>query len=64
MRKNSNKKKLTLPHEDLAFSDVGLSFLASAYNSSAKPQEQSLQAFLFPVVPQTEVNCLSIRGDR
>lgn len=43
----------TLPHED--FGALGSSTLgaASPANSSARPQEQSLQAFLFPVVPQT-----------
>lgn len=44
-------KKHTLPHEDL-----GCSFAAvSPLNSSANPQEQSLQAFRFPVVPHTKI---------
>lgn len=47
---------LTLPQEDLD----GFEFLsASPASSSAKPQLQSLQAFLFPVVPQT-VHVLNI----
>ena len=42
--------KLTLPHDEEKDFWVG-AFPES--NSSAKPQEQSLQAFRLPVVPQT-----------
>lgn len=66
-REKYRQNELTLPHDDLAFSDAGASLFASADNSSAKPQEQSLHAFLFPVVPQTKTNCFitwkSIFGD-
>lgn len=47
---------LTLPQDDFAFSVADTSFLFSEANSSAKPHEQSLQAFRFPVVPQTGMN--------
>jgi hypothetical protein len=42
---------LTLPQEDL----TGAEDFFSVANSSARPQEQSLQAFRFPVVPHTEI---------
>ena len=48
--KVSNMIKLTLPHEEV--NDFFVGSLPSD-NSSARPQEQSLQAFLLPVVPQT-----------
>lgn len=44
---------LTLPQDDLAVSDVWTFCVLSEANSSAKPQEQSLHAFRFPVVSQT-----------
>lgn len=42
--------QLTLPHDDFC---TGTSEVFSPASSSAKPQEQSLQAFRLPVVPQT-----------
>lgn len=56
--KNYSSLLLTLPQDDFC---VGFGFwfskpAASAFNSSAKPHEQSLQAFLLPVVPQTAIN--------
>lgn len=51
---SSYLKKHTLPHDDFAVS-VGCMFCMFVFdNSSASPQEQSLQAFRFPVVPQTK----------
>lgn len=47
---------LTFPHEDLLVEFVDCTFCFDSINSSsAKPQEQSLHAFRFPVVPQTIV---------
>ena len=42
---------LTLPQDEV--NDFLVTFGFPESNSSAKPQEQSLHAFLFPVVPQT-----------
>ena len=42
---------LTLPHDEV--NDFLVIFGFPESNSSAKPQEQSLHAFLLPVVPQT-----------
>ena len=42
---------LTLPQDEV--NDFLVIFGFPESNSSAKPQEQSLHAFLFPVVPQT-----------
>lgn len=51
----SKKLQLTLPQLDLAFAVSVLDFcVASDSSSSANPQEQFLQAFRLPVVPQTE----------
>ena len=47
------KHLLTLPHADVAFFAMGVVPLSFS-SSSAKPQEQFLQAFLFPVVPHTK----------
>lgn len=47
------KVKPTLPQDDFATSGCGF---FSLDNSSANPHEQSLQAFRFPVVPQTEID--------
>lgn len=44
----------TLPQDDFADPDVCNFWVASLDNSSASPQEQSLQAIRFPVVPQTK----------
>ena len=44
---------LTLPHDEVAvLEEIDISPFSAA-SSSAKPQEQSLQAFRFPVVPHT-----------
>lgn len=53
-------KILTFPHDDLGAGSVGAGSPISS--SSASPQEQFLQAFLFPVVPHTttDVNMLLI----
>lgn len=44
----------TFPQEDFAAGAAACLSLASSSNSSAKPQEQFLQALRFPVVPQTK----------
>lgn len=51
---------LTLPHDEvLIWGSCCLGISLSAASSSASPQEQFLQAFLFPVVPQTANNKMS-----
>lgn len=44
----------TLPQDDFADADDCIFWVDSLDNSSASPQEQSLQAIRFPVVPQTK----------
>lgn len=54
IQQNLHSEIFTEPQEDfcVGFGSI-LAPLASASNSSARPHEQSLQAFRFPVVEQT-----------
>ena len=54
MNRQINYFNFTLPHEEVAAGVVAGFSDWAVPNSSASPHEQSLQAFRFPVVPQTK----------